>query len=65
MSHQRCKDAGEHVCQVPSGRKCIDCGGPAGTRWGPYWCPPCDEKRLDRITASLESISAELHGRAS
>jgi hypothetical protein len=60
MSHQRCKDAGEHVCQVPSGRVCVDCDQPAGTSWGPYWCPPCDEKRLDKCTAGLDAALAGL-----
>jgi Zn finger protein HypA/HybF involved in hydrogenase expression len=59
MSHPKCTNG--HVCQVPSGRKCVDCGQPAaGTKWGPYWCPDCDKKRLDRITASLEAIAGEL-----
>lgn len=61
-SHPQCWGPGGHVCQVPSGRDCIDCGQPAGTAWGPYWCPDCDVKRLDKISANLESIQAELSG---
>lgn len=57
-SHPNCWGPQGHVCQEPSGRGCIDCGQPAGTLWGPYWCPDCDAKRLDRIRASLESIAA-------
>jgi len=62
MSHQKCADAGHHVCQEPSGRACYVRGCPesAGTKWGPYWCPDHDQERLDRITASLESIQASL-----
>lgn len=48
------------MCQEPSGRDCIDCGKPAGTLWGPYWCPDCDVKRLDKISASLDSILADM-----
>lgn len=49
-----------HKCQKPSGRTCYErgCEQPAGTLWGPYWCPDCDVVRLDRITASLLSIAA-------
>lgn len=56
MSHPNCSSG--HVCQKPSGRACIEteCGEAAGTLWGPYWCPEHDRERLDRITASLESI---------
>ena len=59
-SHQMCQDAGRHVCQKPSGRTCIepDCSKDAGTRWGPYWCPDCDKRRLDRISASMETLLA-------
>jgi Zn finger protein HypA/HybF involved in hydrogenase expression len=62
MSHQRCGDAGAHICQVPSGRKCVDCGKPAGTKWGPYWCPACDQIRLDRITEGMEEIMRQQAG---
>lgn len=56
MSHPDCIDG--HVCQVPSGKACIEpgCALPAGTRWGPYWCPDHDRERLDRITASLTAL---------
>lgn len=57
-SHPKCRDG--HVCQVPSGRTCLDCDQPAGTRWGPYWCPDCDKKRLDRITVNLNAALASL-----
>lgn len=52
-SHPKCWGPDGHVCQQPSGRACIDCGKPAGTFWGPYWCPDCDVKRLDGISAYL------------
>lgn len=58
-SHPKCHGPSGHVCRKPSGRFCLDCGNPAGTLWGPYWCPDCDAVRLDRITASLKSIKAE------
>lgn len=58
-SHQRCTDAGRHICREPSGRTCIErgCEEAAGTLWGPYWCPEHDKERLDRISASLEEIA--------
>lgn len=46
----------DHRCQKPSGRECYNCGAPAGTLWGPYWCPDCDVERLVRITESLDEI---------
>ena len=59
-SHPDCWGPQGHVCQQPSGRTCIDCDQPAGTLWGPYWCPDCDVKRLDKISASLKQIAEEL-----
>lgn len=61
-SHPNCWTGTEywHRCHKPSGRTCLDCDKPAGTPWGPYWCPEHDVIRLDRISASLESIRAEL-----
>lgn len=58
MSHPKCHTPAGHVCQKPSGRKCIerDCEEAAGTAWGPMWCPAHDEERLDRITGQLEAI---------
>ncbi len=57
-SHPRCVP--EHVCHEPSGRICIEpgCDRPAGTWWGPYWCPVHDKKRLDGISSSLDDIAA-------
>jgi hypothetical protein len=59
-SHQQCVDAGEHLCQKPSGRRCHEqpCDEPAGTWWGPHWCPNHDKERLDRISASLDRLGA-------
>ena len=57
--HPGCLTGGmyEHIlCVRLSGRACIECGEPAGTAWGPYFCPDCDVERLDRIDASLEEI---------
>lgn len=57
-SHPKCWTGTEynHTCHDYSGRRCIDCGEPAGTPWGPLWCPDCDVIRLDRISASMESL---------
>lgn len=61
-SHPDCRGPRGHVCQQPSGRTCIEvgCDAPAGTRWGPYWCPDHDADRLDRIDASLNALQDEL-----
>lgn len=58
VSHNICAESGRHVCQQPSGRTCVEdgCEEPAGTWWGPYWCPEHDKERLDRISASLDQI---------
>jgi hypothetical protein len=61
-SHPNCWGPQGHICQVPSGKDCFDCGKPAGTAWGPYFCPDCDVKRLDKIEANLKSIQASLMG---
>lgn len=44
-----------HQCHIPSGRTCIepDCPLPAGTPWGPYWCPDHDAARLNRVSVGL------------
>lgn len=57
-AHAKCMDTGEHICAVPSGRSCIEsiCAAPAGTWWGPLWCPDHDKERIDRISKSLESL---------
>jgi hypothetical protein len=56
-AHPNCTDV--HVCQKPSGRSCdvVGCPEPAGTLWGPYWCPDHDRERLNRIAASLTRIA--------
>ena len=60
MSHPNCTDG--HVCQKPSGRACIErgCDEPAGTLWGPMWCPEHDKERLERIGGQLVSLQAAL-----
>lgn len=57
-AHPECHGPAGHICQEPSGRACDErgCGSPAGTFWGPYWCPDHDAQRLDRITAQLNDI---------
>lgn len=59
-SHPNCWTGIEyvHTCAQPSGRACVDCGAPAGTPWGPYWCPTCDVTRLDRIAAGFRDVLA-------
>lgn len=52
----------EHVCQEPTGKPCIDCGEPAGTRWGKHWCPDCDVKRINRISRQLDELAAAMKG---
>lgn len=69
MAHPNCErkaDGIVHACQEPSGRVCIEngCDLPAGTHWGPYWCPDHDVERLDRITRNLEGLMAELEGQS-
>lgn len=56
-SHRQCWGPEGHICQELSGKACVDCGAPAGTFWGPYFCPDCDVKRLDTIGASLKEIA--------
>ena len=60
MSHP--KYVNGHICQQPSGRTCIErgCAKPAGTRWGPLWCPDHDRERLDRIRSQLEALLSEV-----
>jgi hypothetical protein len=64
MSHPNCADG--HTCQKPSGRVCIEqgCSEPAGTGWGPFWCPDHDQERLDRITRQLDEIAESLRSDA-
>jgi hypothetical protein len=66
-SHQQCIDAGEHVCQMPSGRTCIEdgCEKAAGTRWGPLWCAEHDQERMDRISGQMAEIQASFRGERS
>jgi hypothetical protein len=45
-----------------SGQLCIErgCNNPAGTAWSPYWCQPCNAKRMNSIRASMEEIAEGL-----
>ena len=60
-THPGCVRPNGHVCQRPSGRVCVEdgCGEPAGTRWGPCWCPEHDAVRIDRIEAGFAAVAAE------
>jgi hypothetical protein len=64
MSHPNCKGP-EHVCHKPSGRPCLEpgCNKPAGTLWGPMWCPEHDRERLDRIDTQLSDLVASFNRR--
>ncbi len=66
-AHPQCWNGTEyvHICHEPSGRECIECGNPAGTRYGLYWCPECDVIRIDHITKSFEDLLARAEGGAS
>ena len=68
-SHPNCERTATgilHVCQEPSGQPCVEdgCDKPAGTWWGPLWCPDHDVERLDRISRNLKSMVASLESRA-
>lgn len=45
--------------QYHTGKPCIErgCTNPAGTAWSPVWCQPCNAKRMDRISGSLEKMA--------
>ena len=60
-SHPNCVHGDIYVhgpCLKPSGRECIEdgCTDPAGTLWGPLWCPMHDVERLDRIEQNLRAM---------
>ena len=63
-AHKKCMEAGVHICQKPSGRSCYEqpCSEPAGTSWGPYWCPKHDKDRLDHVSAGFARIANSLEG---
>jgi hypothetical protein len=50
--------------QHHTGKPCIErgCNNPAGTAWSPFWCQPCNAKRMDRISASLDRVLYEPDG---
>ena len=60
-AHPNCHGPDGHVCQKPSGVRCVEagCNEPAGTLWGDLWCPAHDMERLDRVSAGLESAMAQ------
>lgn len=61
-SHPKCAPDTGHQCQKPSGRTCCeaDCDEPAGTLWGPMWCPDHDAERIDRVSAGFAAIAAHM-----
>ena len=51
MDYKDLNDPGYDI-SYRSGKTCqyeSDCDNPAGTAWGPYVCPKCNVKRLDKI----------------
>lgn len=56
--HPKCLQAGHHTCQKPSGLTCYECDNPAGTDWGPYWCPDHDSRRVERLLQQLQELSS-------
>jgi hypothetical protein len=63
-SHRKCGPPTGHTCHQPSGRTCYEqgCTQPAGTHWGPMWCPDCDARRLDHVSAGLNAIRSQIGG---
>lgn len=55
MSYSDPSDPGNGA-HYHTGKKCVDCDRPAGTAWSPYWCHPCNVRRIDRINASLKAL---------
>lgn len=55
----------DHICAEPSGATCFEngCTEPAGTWWGPHWCPEHDAIRLNRISRQLRAIERTLAAR--
>lgn len=51
--------------QHHTGKACIEtgCDNPAGTAWSPFWCQPCNAKRMQRIGASLAAMATALAAR--
>ena len=43
-----------------TGKPCIECGAPAGTYWGKYWCFDCNVRRINRIDKELRKIANDL-----
>lgn len=41
-----------------TGKNCIEpgCNNPAGTAWSPFWCFPCNVKRIERIDSQLKEF---------
>jgi hypothetical protein len=66
VTHPHCHGPEGHVCEEPSGRTCVetDCDQPAGTLWGPLWCPAHDEERLNRVSGGIENLLARFKGEA-
>lgn len=64
---ERCEDPNDPMNgpEYHTGKKCIErgCNNPAGTGWSRFWCQPCNAKRLNGISATLEHEVARHEGR--
>lgn len=54
--HIHCKETGHHICEGPNGSTCLECNKPAGTIYGPYWCPDHDSQRIHNLLNDLRTI---------
>lgn len=55
----RCRCDGRYDgCEHP-GR----CPQPGGGQWSPYFCGPCDQRRMDHLDASFIQLQAVLDKR--
>lgn len=45
-----------------TGKRCIECGKPAGTKWGKFWCFDCNVKRIKRIDKQFSDLSKDYNG---
>lgn len=44
-----------------TGKPCIECEKPAGTKWGKHWCFEHNVKRMNRISKQLEFLANGSH----
>jgi hypothetical protein len=61
MGNRRINTPPQRCLGWPAGTEC--CNIP-GTQWGPFWCGPCNEKRLAHISANLAAIEAKMRSQS-